>query len=166
MCPGRHLLMSYVSAISTGPEVTQSGKNHVSKSEKHFRTRFSVWQDENCSNFLPPFACAITAAARCGSDWLFYLWWGSDTMIIQWLINDWSLLGVKQTTIRHHTAQRYENIYKNCTQFATLFIISLVGKWADPGGTAMPGQFEAPELHPLTKISLISKRAHGPRISY
>ena len=49
--------------------------------------------------------------------------------------------------------------------------LSLVGKWADPGGTAMPGQLvtepeQAPELYPLTKISLISKRAHGPRIRY
>ena len=47
----------------------------------------------------------------------------------------------------------------------------LVGKWADPGGTAMPGQpatrpEQAPESHPLAKISLISKRAHGPRIRY
>ena len=47
----------------------------------------------------------------------------------------------------------------------------IVGKWADPGGTAMPGQpvtkpEQAPELHPLTKISLISKGAHGPRIRY
>ena len=25
---------------------------------------------------------------------------------------------------------------------------------------------QAPELYPLTKISLISKRAHGPRIRY
>ena len=48
---------------------------------------------------------------------------------------------------------------------------SLVGKWADPGGTAIPGQpvtepEQAPELYPLTKISLISKGAHGPRIRY
>ena len=46
-----------------------------------------------------------------------------------------------------------------------------VGKWADPGGTAMPGQpmtrpEQATEPHPLTKISLISKGAHGPRIRY
>ena len=44
-----------------------------------------------------------------------------------------------------------------------------LGMWADPGGTAMPGQpvtepEQAPELYPLTKISLISKGAHGPRI--
>ena len=50
-------------------------------------------------------------------------------------------------------------------------IFRLVGKWADPGGTAMPGQLvtepeQAPELYPLTKISLISKRTHGPRIRY
>ena len=50
-------------------------------------------------------------------------------------------------------------------------LLVLVGKWADPGGTAMPGQpviepEQAPELHPLTKISLISKGAHGPRIRY
>ena len=47
----------------------------------------------------------------------------------------------------------------------------LVGRWADPGGTAMPGQLvtepeQAPELYPLTKISLISKRTHGPLIRY
>ena len=47
----------------------------------------------------------------------------------------------------------------------------LLGKWADPGGTAMPGQpatepEQAPELYPLAKISLISKRTHGPRIRY
>ena len=46
-----------------------------------------------------------------------------------------------------------------------------VGKWADPGGTAMPGQpvtrpEQAPEPHPLAKISLISKGTHGPRIRY
>ena len=42
---------------------------------------------------------------------------------------------------------------------------------SDPGGTAMPGQLvtrpeQAPEPHPLTKISLISKGTHGPRIRY
>ena len=42
-----------------------------------------------------------------------------------------------------------------------------MGKWADPGGTAMPGQSltrpgQAPEPHPLTKISLISQGVHGP----
>ena len=47
----------------------------------------------------------------------------------------------------------------------------LVGKWADPDGTAMSGQpvtepEQAPELHPLAKISLISKRTHGSRIRY
>ena len=49
--------------------------------------------------------------------------------------------------------------------------MGLVGKWAGPGGTAMPGQpvtepEQAPELYPLLKISLISKRTHGPRIRY
>jgi hypothetical protein len=49
--------------------------------------------------------------------------------------------------------------------------LGLVGKWADPDGTAMSGQpvtepEQAPELHPLTKISLISKRTHGSRIRY
>ena len=39
-------------------------------------------------------------------------------------------------------------------------LLVLVGKWADPGGTAMPGQpatrpEQAPEPHPLAKISLI-----------
>ena len=47
----------------------------------------------------------------------------------------------------------------------------LVGKWADPGGTAIPGQpatrpEQAPEPHPLAKISLISKGTRGPRIRY
>ena len=47
----------------------------------------------------------------------------------------------------------------------------LVGKWADPNGTAMLGQpvnesEQAPELIPLSKISLISKGTHGPRIRY
>ncbi len=49
--------------------------------------------------------------------------------------------------------------------------MTLAGQWADPSGTAMLGQpvtkpEQAPELHPLTKISLISKGAHGPRIRY
>ena len=44
-------------------------------------------------------------------------------------------------------------------------------QWADPGGTAIPGQpltepEQAPELYPLAKISLISKRGHAPRIRY
>ena len=47
----------------------------------------------------------------------------------------------------------------------------LVGMWASPGGTAMPGQpvtepAQAPELYPLLKISLISKGGHAPRIRY
>ena len=45
------------------------------------------------------------------------------------------------------------------------------GMWAGPSGTAMLGQpltesEQAPELSPLTKISLISKRTHGSRIRY
>ena len=52
-----------------------------------------------------------------------------------------------------------------------LSLFVLVGKWADPGGTAMPGQpvtepEQAPELYPLIKISLISKGGHAPRIRY
>ena len=48
--------------------------------------------------------------------------------------------------------------------------MGLAGKWAGPGGTAMPGQpvtepEQAPELYPLLKISLILKRTHGPRIN-
>ena len=44
-------------------------------------------------------------------------------------------------------------------------------KWAVPSDTAMLGQpmirpEQAPEPHPLTKISLISKGPHGPRIRY
>ncbi len=44
-------------------------------------------------------------------------------------------------------------------------------KWADPGGTAIPGQplirlEQAPSPYPLTKMSLISKGTHGPRIRY
>ena len=55
-----------------------------------------------------------------------------------------------------------------CSVFVTY---QELGKWADPGGTAMPGQpvtrpEQAPEPHPLAKISLISKGAHGPRIRY
>ena len=49
--------------------------------------------------------------------------------------------------------------------------MGLVGKWAGPGSTAMPGQpvtepEQAPELYPLLKISLISKGGHAPRIRY
>jgi hypothetical protein len=45
------------------------------------------------------------------------------------------------------------------------------GEVTNPGGTAMPGQLviepeQAPEVHPLAKISLIPKKAHGPRIRY
>ena len=45
-------------------------------------------------------------------------------------------------------------------------LLGLAGKWAGPGGTAMPGQpvtepEQAPELYPLLKISLISKGGHG-----
>ena len=45
-------------------------------------------------------------------------------------------------------------------------IWSWVGKWADPSDTAMLGQpvtmpEQAPEHYPLSKISLISKGAHG-----
>ena len=52
-----------------------------------------------------------------------------------------------------------------------IMIPMISGEGADPGSTAMPGQLvtkpeQAPELHPLTKISLISKRAHGSRIRY
>ena len=48
---------------------------------------------------------------------------------------------------------------------------SKVGQWAAPSGTAMLGQpvtkpEQAPKLHPLTKISLISKGSHEPRIRY
>ena len=44
-------------------------------------------------------------------------------------------------------------------------------KWADPGGTAIPGQpvirlEQAPSPYPLTKMSLISKGTHDPRIRY
>ena len=47
----------------------------------------------------------------------------------------------------------------------------LVGMCADPGGTAMPGQHvivpeQAPEHHPLAKMSLISMEEHVPRIRY
>ena len=60
----------------------------------------------------------------------------------------------------------------HCTaQCACLDPWVLVGKWADPSGTAMLGQpmnesEQAPELIPLSKISLISKGTHGPRIRY
>ena len=47
----------------------------------------------------------------------------------------------------------------------------LLLKWAGPSGTARLGQpttkpEQAPELHPLSKISLISKGAHGTHIRY
>jgi len=49
--------------------------------------------------------------------------------------------------------------------------VGQLGQWADPSSTAMLGQpmtkmEQAPKLHPLTKISLISKKAHGLRIRY
>ena len=52
-----------------------------------------------------------------------------------------------------------------------MIFLSLEGQWADPGGSAIPGQpvtepEQAPELYPLTKISLISKGGHAPRIRY
>ena len=52
-----------------------------------------------------------------------------------------------------------------------LLILLLLGQWADPCGTAMPGQLvtepeQAPQLYPLIKISLISKGEHAPRIRY
>ena len=54
---------------------------------------------------------------------------------------------------------------------AQTICIWLVGMWAGPGGTAIPGQpvtepEQAPELYPLVKISLISKGGHAPRIRY
>lgn len=44
-------------------------------------------------------------------------------------------------------------------------------QWANPGGTAIPGQpmtepEQAPELYPLAKISLISKGGHASHIRY
>ena len=52
-----------------------------------------------------------------------------------------------------------------------LFDFNFLGKWATPSGTAMLGQpmiklEQAPSLHPLTKMSLISKEAHGFHIRY
>jgi hypothetical protein len=49
--------------------------------------------------------------------------------------------------------------------------MELVGKWAIPSSTAMLGQpmtelEQAPKLSPLAKISLTSKRTHGPHIRY
>ena len=46
-----------------------------------------------------------------------------------------------------------------------------MGQWANPSGTAMLGQpvtkpEQAPNLHPLTKMRLISKGAHGSHIRY
>ena len=59
----------------------------------------------------------------------------------------------------------YSYVFILCVYFC------LVGQWADPGGTAMPGQpmtepEQAPKLYPLIKISLISKGGHAPRIRY
>ena len=55
--------------------------------------------------------------------------------------------------------------------YSTLVLQPLVGSEPNPGGTAIPGQLvteteQAPELYPLSKISLISKGAHGSRIRY
>ena len=54
-----------------------------------------------------------------------------------------------------------------------LFYFHLVSgvQWANPGGTAIPGQpmtepEQAPKLYPLLKISLISKGGHAPCIRY
>ena len=79
-----------------------------------------------------------------------------------------------QNTIFDKTAKRTREILKcppasRVSKWSTL--CWLVGKWADHGGTAMPSQpvkkpEQPPELSPLTKISLISKEAHGHRIRY
>ena len=57
------------------------------------------------------------------------------------------------------------------TLMPSVGIFLLVGKRADPSGTAILGQpmnelEQAPELIPLSKISLISKETHGLRIRY
>ena len=59
------------------------------------------------------------------------------------------------------------------TQFSHLVRLSLDhwGLCAGPSSTAKLGRHlteseQAPELYPLTKISLISKGTHGPRIRY
>ena len=54
--------------------------------------------------------------------------------------------------------------FSNCIQRSS-------GEWANPSGTAMLGRLvtrpeQAPEPYPLSKISLISKRPHGPHIRY
>ena len=56
-----------------------------------------------------------------------------------------------------------------CSAYPTSICVN--GEWANPGGTAMPGWLvtgpeQAPAPHPLTKISLISREPHGPRIRY
>jgi hypothetical protein len=66
--------------------------------------------------------------------------------------------------------QRVGN-FKWFTLLSCIREVIIGDQWADPSGTAMLGQpvtkpEQAPELHPLTKISLISKGAHGPRIRY
>ena len=57
--------------------------------------------------------------------------------------------------------------YSSCYKFQAFSGV----QWADPGGTAIPGQpmtepEQAPELYPLAKISLISKGGHASRIRY
>ena len=93
------------------------------------------------------------------------------------------VLGVApvQNTIFDETAKRTREWRRNLNMESRLtgplkdpsiyLKLWLVGKWADHGGTAMPSQpvkkpEQAPELSPLTKISLISKEAHGHRIRY
>ena len=62
--------------------------------------------------------------------------------------------------------------YRLINMVSTLISFSVSGdQWANPSGTAMLGQpmikpEQAPKLHPLLKISLISKKAHGLRIRY
>ena len=62
---------------------------------------------------------------------------------------------------------------KNSRIESRCYILSLDhwGLCAGPSSTARLGRHlteseQAPELYPLTKISLISKRTHGPRIRY
>ena len=82
-------------------------------------------------------------------------------------------LGGQSQTVNKLTQpmSREVEILKVFTLLSCIIEVIIGDQWADPSGTAMLGQpvtkpEQAPELHPLTKISLISKGAHGPRIRY
>ena len=73
----------------------------------------------------------------------------------------------------HIKVGRKNKLYMEGTECSHPVTLSLDhwGLCAGPSSTARLGRHlteseQAPELYPLTKISLISKRTHGPRIRY